>query len=569
MEERKKYLEIYEKWISKIDLDPALKKELENIRGNEDEIEERFYQTIEFGTAGLRGILGAGTNRMNIYTVRRAAQGFAQAINMNEKKDNSIVLAFDSRRMSEEFSKESAKIFASNGIKVYLFREVTPTPVLSYAVRSLQCSGGVMITASHNPKNYNGYKVYWDDGAQVTEEKANLIINEVNNVNNYLDLQTKSFDEYLEDGKIKVIYNEVYDKYYEEINNLKYMKKGEKDLSILFSPFFGTSKKAVSYVMNLFGFKNYSVLEEQGEPNSDFPDLDYPNPEDPKSFKLLLEKAQDTKPDLLMATDPDGDRIGTQVFHNGEYQVLTGNQMGVLMVDYLMNKVPVPEKGYIVKTVVTADLSGKIASSKGVKVYEVLTGFKYIAELAKKLELKGEKYIFGYEESYGYMPGLFVRDKDAIQAILLLAQIASDLKDKGQTLIHRLEEIYQEYGYHEEINISRNYEGIEGKEKMSGIMNLLREDFAQGTNLELVKMQDFYNSFEKDLILNKKSPIDFPKSNVLKFYLKDGSWVAVRPSGTEPKIKYYFSVSGKDKNTTQMKGKYFKEEFFKILEQNP
>lgn len=569
MEERKKYLEIYEKWISKIDLDPALKKELENIRGNEDEIEERFYQTIEFGTAGLRGILGAGTNRMNIYTVRRATQGFAQAINMNEKKDNSIVLAFDSRRMSEEFSKESAKIFASNGIKVYLFREVTPTPVLSYAVRSLQCSGGVMITASHNPKNYNGYKVYWDDGAQVTEEKANLIINEVNNVNNYLDLQTKSFDEYLEDGKIKVIYNEVYDKYYEEINNLKYMKKGEKDLSILFSPFFGTSKKAVSYVMNLFGFKNYSVLEEQGEPNSDFPDLDYPNPEDPKSFKLLLEKAQDTKPDLLMATDPDGDRIGTQVFHNGEYQVLTGNQMGVLMVDYLMNKVPVPEKGYIVKTVVTADLSGKIASSKGVKVYEVLTGFKYIAELAKKLELKGEKYIFGYEESYGYMPGLFVRDKDAIQAILLLAQIASDLKDKGQTLIHRLEEIYQEYGYHEEINISRNYEGIEGKEKMSGIMNLLREDFAQGTNLELVKMQDFYNSFEKDLILNKKSPIDFPKSNVLKFYLKDGSWVAVRPSGTEPKIKYYFSVSGKDKNTTQMKGKYFKEEFFKILEQNP
>lgn len=569
MEERKKYLEIYEKWISKIDLDPALKKELENIRGNEDEIEERFYQTIEFGTAGLRGILGAGTNRMNIYTVRRAAQGFAQAINMNEKKDNSIVLAFDSRRMSEEFSKESAKIFASNGIKVYLFREVTPTPVLSYAVRSLQCSGGVMITASHNPKNYNGYKVYWDDGAQVTEEKANLIINEVNNVNNYLDLQTKSFDEYLEDGKIKVIYNEVYDKYYEEINNLKYMKKGEKDISILFSPFFGTSKKAVSYVMNLFGFKNYSVLEEQGEPNSDFPDLDYPNPEDPKSFKLLLEKAQDTKPDLLMATDPDGDRIGTQVFHNGEYQVLTGNQMGVLMVDYLMNKVPVPEKGYIVKTVVTADLSGKIASSKGAKVYEVLTGFKYIAELAKKLEPKGEKYIFGYEESYGYMPGLFVRDKDAIQAILLLAQIASDLKDKGQTLIHRLEEIYQEYGYHEEINISRNYEGIEGKEKMSGIMNLLREDFAQGTNLELVKMQDFYNSFEKDLILNKKSPIDFPKSNVLKFYLKDGSWVAVRPSGTEPKIKYYFSVSGKDKNNTQMKGKYFKEEFFKILEQNP
>ncbi len=569
MEERKKYLEIYEKWISKIDLDPALKKELENIRGNEDEIEERFYQTIEFGTAGLRGILGAGTNRMNVYTVRRAAQGFAQAINMNEKKDNSIVLAFDSRRMSEEFSKESAKIFASNGIKVYLFREVTPTPVLSYAVRSLQRSGGVMITASHNPKNYNGYKVYWDDGAQVTEEKANLIINEVNNVNNYLDLQTKSFDEYLEDGKIKVIYNEVYDKYYEEINNLKYMKKGEKDLSILFSPFFGTSKKAVSYVMNLFGFKNYSVLEEQGEPNSDFPDLDYPNPEDPKSFKLLLEKAQDTKPDLLMATDPDGDRIGTQVFHNGEYQVLTGNQMGVLMVDYLINKVPVPEKGYIVKTVVTADLSGKIASSKGVKVYEVLTGFKYIAELAKKLELKGEKYIFGYEESYGYMPGLFVRDKDAIQAILLLAQIASDLKNKGQTLIHRLEEIYQEYGYHEEINIFRNYEGIEGKEKMSGIMNLLREDFAQGTNLELVKMQDFYNSFEKDLILNKKSPIDFPKSNVLKFYLKDGSWVAVRPSGTEPKIKYYFSVSGKDKNTTQMKGKYFKEEFFKILEQNP
>lgn len=566
MEERKEYLEIYEKWMSKKDLDPALKEELKEIEGNEDEIEERFYQTIEFGTAGLRGILGAGTNRMNIYTVRRAAQGFAQAINQNGRKDNRVVLAYDSRKMSVEFSKESAKIFASNGIKVYLFSEVTPTPVLSYAVRSLKCSGGVMITASHNPKNYNGYKVYWDDGAQVTEEKANLIINEVNKVDNYLDLETKSFDEYLKEGKIQVIYDEVYAKYYEEINNLEYMKKGDKDISILFSPFFGTSKKSVAHVMKQYGFKNFSVLEEQGEPNSDFPNLDYPNPEDPKSFMLLREKAKITKPDLLMATDPDGDRIGTQVLHNGEYVVLTGNQMGVLMVDYLMNKVPVPENGYIVKTVVTADLSGKIASSKGVKVYEVLTGFKYIAELAKELEPKGEKYIFGYEESYGYMPRLFVRDKDAIQAILLLAQIASDLKDKEQTLIDRLEDIYLEYGYHEEINISRNYEGIEGKEKMVGIMNLLREDFAEKTSLELVKMQDFYYSIERDFTTKTEISIDFPQSNVLKFYLKDRSWVAVRPSGTEPKIKYYFSVAGKDKNDAEMKAEKFKEEFFKILE---
>ena len=566
MEERKEYLEIYEKWMSKKDLGPALKEELKKIEGNEDEIEERFYQTIEFGTAGLRGILGAGTNRMNIYTVRRAAQGFAQAINQNGRKDNRVVLAYDSRKMSVEFSKESAKIFASNGIKVYLFSEVTPTPVLSYAVRSLKCSGGVMITASHNPKNYNGYKVYWDDGAQVTEEKANLIINEVNKVDNYLDLETKSFDEYLKEGKIQVIYDEVYAKYYEEINNLEYMKKGDKGISILFSPFFGTSKKSVAHVMKQYGFKNFSVLEEQGEPNSDFPNLDYPNPEDPKSFMLLREKAKITKPDLLMATDPDGDRIGTQVLHNGEYVVLTGNQMGVLMVDYLMNKVPVPENGYIVKTVVTADLSGKIASSKGVKVYEVLTGFKYIAELAKELEPKGEKYIFGYEESYGYMPRLFVRDKDAIQAILLLAQIASDLKDKEQTLIDRLEDIYLEYGYHEEINISRNYEGIEGKEKMVGIMNLLREDFAEKTSLELVKMQDFYYSIERDFTTKTEISIDFPQSNVLKFYLKDRSWVAVRPSGTEPKIKYYFSVAGKDKNDAEMKAEKFKEEFFKILE---
>ncbi|NCC82008.1 MAG: phospho-sugar mutase [Clostridia bacterium] len=566
MEERKEYLEIYEKWMSKKDLGPALKEELKEIEGNEDEIEERFYQTIEFGTAGLRGILGAGTNRMNIYTVRRAAQGFAQAINQNGRKDNRVVLAYDSRKMSVEFSKESAKIFASNGIKVYLFSEVTPTPVLSYAVRSLKCSGGVMITASHNPKNYNGYKVYWDDGAQVTEEKANLIINEVNKVDNYLDLETKSFDEYLKEEKIQVIYDEVYAKYYEEINNLEYMKKGDKDISILFSPFFGTSKKAVAHVMKQYSFKNFSVLEEQGEPNSDFPNLDYPNPEDPKSFMLLREKAKITKPDLLMATDPDGDRIGTQVLHNGEYVVLTGNQMGVLMVDYLMNKVPVPENGYIVKTVVTADLSGKIASSKGVKVYEVLTGFKYIAELAKELEPKGEKYIFGYEESYGYMPRLFVRDKDAIQAILLLAQIASDLKDIEQTLIDRLEDIYLEYGYHEEINISRNYEGIEGKEKMVGIMNLLREDFAEKTSLELVKMQDFYYSIERDFTTKTEISIDFPQSNVLKFYLKDRSWVAVRPSGTEPKIKYYFSVAGKDKNDAEMKAEKFKEEFFKILE---
>ncbi len=568
MEENKEYLKIYNKWKEKKDIDSIIKKELEELDGNEKEIKEGFYQMIEFGTAGLRGILGAGTNRMNIYTVRRAAQGFAQSIIKQGKKDNSMILAYDSRKMSEEFSRESAKIFASNGFKVYLFSQVTPTPILSYGVRALNCSGGVMITASHNPKNYNGYKVYWDDGAQVTEEKANLIIKEVNAVDDYLDLETKSFDYYVNEGKIEIIYDEVYDKYFEEINKLEFMEKGDKELSILFSPFFGTSRKSVSRAMKDYGFKNYKVLEEQGQPNSDFPGLEYPNPEDPKTFKALLNKAKEAMPDLLMATDPDGDRIGTQVLHKGKYEVLTGNQMGVLMVDYLINKVPIPEKGYIVKTVVTADLSSAIAAKKDVKVYEVLTGFKYIAELAKKLEAEGQNYIFGYEESYGYMPRLFVRDKDAIQALLLLAQYANDLKEEGKTLIDQLEEIYKEFGYYTEINIAKTYPGFAGKEKINNIINFLREDFVEKANLDIVRVEDFGNSLEKDIRTKKEKMITLPKSNVLKFYLEDGSWVAVRPSGTEPKIKYYFSVLAKDKQSSEEKAEKFKDEFFRITEES-
>lgn len=562
---KKNYMEIYHKWLSKEMLDPEIKAELEDMAGDEKEIEERFYQTIEFGTAGLRGMLGAGTNRMNIYTVRRAAQGFAAAINKNGRQDNSVVLACDSRRKSEEFSRESAKIFASNGIKVYLFSEVTPTPLLSYAVRLLGCSGGVMITASHNPKNYNGYKVYWDDGAQVTEDKASIIIDEVNKVDNYLDLETASFDSYFADGMINFVYDEVYEKYYEEIKNLKYMKDNEKELSVLFSAFFGTSMKAVSRVMKDFSFKNFSLLEEQALPNSEFPDLEYPNPEDPSTFKLLLEKARENPADLLMATDPDGDRIGCQVLHKGQYQVLTGNQMGVLMVDYLVNQPDLPEKSYIIKTVVTMDLAARIAQEKGVKTYEVLTGFKYVAALAEKLLQKGEYYVFGYEESYGYMPRLFVRDKDGIQALVLLAQIADDLKSQGQTLIDRLDQLHEKFGYYKEVNISRNYEGIAGKEKINSILSSLRADFPDQKELPLVRMQDFKYSEEKDLKTGISSKLDLPKSNVLKFFLEDGSWVAIRPSGTEPKIKYYFSVYGKNKEEAESKAENFSEIFFKNL----
>lgn len=562
---KKNYMEIYHKWLSKEMLDPEIKAELEDMAGDEKEIEERFYQTIEFGTAGLRGMLGAGTNRMNIYTVRRAAQGFAAAINKNGRQDNSVVLACDSRRKSEEFSRESAKIFASNGIKVYLFSEVTPTPLLSYAVRLLGCSGGVMITASHNPKNYNGYKVYWDDGAQVTEDKASIIIDEVNKVDNYLDLETASFDSYFAEGMINFVYDEVYEKYYEEIKNLKYMKDNEKELSVLFSAFFGTSMKAVSRVMKDFSFKNFSLLEEQALPNSEFPDLEYPNPEDPSTFKLLLEKAQENPTDLLMATDPDGDRIGCQVLHKGQYQVLTGNQMGVLMVDYLVNQPDLPEKSYIIKTVVTMDLAARIAQEKGVKTYEVLTGFKYVAALAEKLLQKGEYYVFGYEESYGYMPRLFVRDKDGIQALVLLAQIADDLKSQGKTLIDRLDQLHEKFGYYKEVNISRNYEGIAGKEKINSILSSLRADFPDQKELPLVRMQDFKYSEEKDLKTGISSKLDLPKSNVLKFFLEDGSWVAIRPSGTEPKIKYYFSVYGKNKEEAESKAENFSEIFFKNL----
>ncbi len=566
MSNNENYMDIYQKWLEKKHEDTEITEELRAIQNDPDQIKEGFYQTIAFGTAGLRGILGAGTNRMNIYTIRRAAQGFAQAINKYGEGERKAVIAFDPRRKSDLFSRESAKIFAANGIKTYLFTEVTPTPILSYAVRALDCTGGVMITASHNPKNYNGYKVYWDDGAQVTEEKAAQIINEVNSINDYLDISTESFESYVEKEMIVMVYDEVYDKYYSELQALDYMQEGPKDISVLFSAFYGTAEKAVAKAMKNHQFVNYGVLEEQSQPNSEFPDLEYPNPEDPGSFAMLLEKAKDTNPDLLIATDPDGDRIGTQVLHQGEYVVLTGNQMGIIMVDYLLNQLPVPKEGYIVKTVVTADLSAKIAQEKGIPCYEVLTGFKYIAELAKKLEKEGKVYLFGYEESYGYMPRLFVRDKDAVQAILLLSQIAELLKKENKTLIDRLSEIYATYGYYFEENVSETYEGLAGFEKMQQIMTFLRDDFLAQSDLPVIKVQDFMGSTELDVATDQHTPIDLPSSNVLKFYLEDGSWVAVRPSGTEPKIKYYFSVIGEDQKDAEEKLQAFKNEFFRVTD---
>ena len=562
------YRQIYKHWLKKEGLDSEIFQELKSIEHLDEEIKERFYQDLAFGTAGLRGILGAGTNRMNLYTIRRATQGFAQAINNSFSGEKKMVIAYDSRRKSRQFAEEAACVFAANGIRTYVFTEVTPTPILSYATRLLGCSGGVMITASHNPKNYNGYKVYWDDGAQVTEEKAALISEQVASVKEYLDIRTESLAHYIEQGMVEMIYEKVYVPYYREIENLDYMEPGSKSLSILFSPFFGTTDRPVAEVMNLHQFSNYQVLEEQRHPNPEFPQLDYPNPEDPASFQKLREaaSAMERQPDLLMATDPDGDRIGCQVLHHGSYVVLTGNQMGILMVEYLLNEKPIPSGGYIVKTVVTADLSARIAEKKGVRVYEVLTGFKYIAELAKTLEKESAQYLFGYEESYGYMPRLFVRDKDAIQAVLLLAQIAEMEKQQGRTLVDRLQSIYQEYGYYIEGNISQDYPGIAGKEKMKGIMGLLRKDFVEKSGLDIVRIQDFLISEETIPETGLVAKINLPASDVLKFYLRNGSWVAVRPSGTEPKIKYYFSVSGESQEAAEELLKDFQERFFLVLE---
>lgn len=546
------YKDKYNEWLQSNIIDEAIKNELRNIT-DEKEIEDRFYKDLEFGTGGLRGIIGAGTNRMNIYTVSKATQGFANYLN-NNFENPKVAIAYDSRNMSKEFSKAAALTLNANGIKVYLYEELRPTPMLSFAVRYLDCTGGIVVTASHNPKEYNGYKVYDEFGGQVTDEKANTIINEVNKLESFDEIKTINENEAIEKGLLVYIGEEIDKAYIDSIKSLtirtKLVEEKAKDLKVIYTPIHGSGNMPVRRVLNELGYNGVEVVKEQEIPDGNFPTAPYPNPEDPKVFKLALDMAKSSNPDLIFATDPDADRIGVVVKDNsGEYKVLTGNQTGLLLTEYMLNALKeenkLPSNGLIIKTIVTTDGVKNITDAYNVEVEEVLTGFKYIGEKMKEYKESQEKtYIFGFEESYGYLAGDFARDKDAVIAAMLIAEMTLFYKEKGMSLYDALICLYDKYGYFKEALVSFELKGKEGSEKIASCLDSFRNEELKDINgYKIVAKNDYKLSISEDINGNK-TVINLPKSNVIKFVLYNGSWFVVRPSGTEPKMKAYIAVKG-------------------------
>jgi len=546
------YKDKYNEWLQSNIIDEAIKNELRNIT-DEKEIEDRFYKDLEFGTGGLRGIIGAGTNRMNIYTVSKATQGFANYLN-NNFENPKVAIAYDSRNMSKEFSKAAALTLNANGIKVYLYEELRPTPMLSFAVRYLDCTGGIVVTASHNPKEYNGYKVYDEFGGQVTDEKANTIINEVNKLESFDEIKTINENEAIEKGLLVYIGEEIDKAYIDSIKSLtirtKLVEEKAKDLKVIYTPIHGSGNIPVRRVLNELGYNGVEVVKEQEMPDGNFPTAPYPNPEDPKVFKLALDMAKSSNPDLIFATDPDADRIGVVVKDNsGDYKVLTGNQTGLLLTEYMLNALKeenkLPSNGLIIKTIVTTDGVKNITDAYNVEVEEVLTGFKYIGEKMKEYKESQEKtYIFGFEESYGYLAGDFARDKDAVVAAMLIAEMTLFYKEKGMSLYDALICLYDKYGYFKEALVSFELKGKEGSEKIAACLDSFRNEELKDINgYKIVAKNDYKLSISEDINGNK-TVINLPKSNVIKFVLDNGSWFVVRPSGTEPKMKAYIAVKG-------------------------
>ncbi len=548
------YKEKYKKWVNSSFIDLELKKELEQL-ADEKDIEDRFYKDLEFGTGGLRGVIGAGTNRMNIHTVGKATQGLADYLNRKYKEHISVSIAYDSRNMSKEFAEAAAETLCGNGIFVNLFEQLTPTPILSYTVRELKSKAGIVITASHNPKQYNGYKVYGDDGGQVTDEAAKEIITCAENIKDFSEVKTMECNKAKSSGMLKVIGEDLYLSYIEKVKNLTMrkdlVKEHAKDLKIIYTPIHGSGNIPVRRVLKELGYENVFVVKEQEMPNGDFPTAPYPNPEEPKVFELALKMAEDINPDIIFGTDPDCDRIGVVVKDKeGEYKVLTGNQIGVLLSNYILSSLSetnqLAKNAAIIKTIVTTDMVESVGKKYNVEVLDVLTGFKYIGEKIKEFEKSGEKeFIFGFEESFGYLAGDFVRDKDAVIAAMLICEMTLYYKNKGISLYGALMDIYSEHGYYEEGQVSIELKGKDGAEKIDNILEHLRHSMNCfiGNN-KIVKKMDYRAGLEKDLIEINEKIIKLPKSNVLKFVLEDGSWFVVRPSGTEPKMKIYLSVKG-------------------------
>ena len=544
------YKETYEAWLANPYFDEATKDELKAIAGDDKEIKERFYADLEFGTAGLRGIIGAGTNRMNIYTVRKATQGLANYIISQKGQEKGVAIAFDSRRMSPEFADEAACCLAANGIKAYVFESLRPTPELSFAVRELGCISGINITASHNPPEYNGYKVYWEDGAQITPPHDTGIMDEVKAVTDYATVKTMDKEAAIRAGLYQQIGQAVDDRYMEELKkNVLHpncIKKASKDLRIVYTPLHGTGNIPVRRILKELGFENVFVVPEQELPDGEFPTVSYPNPEAAEAFELALKLAKEKDADLVLATDPDADRLGVYVkdTKSGEYICLTGNMSGSFLAEYEIGQKKalegsLPEDGELIKTIVTTNLVDAMAKYYGIKVTECLTGFKWIGDQIASLEAAGEvdRFIFGFEESYGYLAGPYVRDKDAVISSMLICEMAAYYRSIGSSIKERLEEIYAEYGRYLNVVDSFEFPGLTGMDKMAGIMQELRDNppAAIGER-KVVSVTDYKNTEATGL----------PSANVLTYGLDNGATVVVRPSGTEPKIKTYFTTLGKD-----------------------
>lgn len=548
------YMENYKKWCEDTYFDEATRAELKAIEGNDKEIQERFYKDLEFGTGGLRGIIGAGTNRLNIYTVSKATQGFANYIikQGEEAVKKGVAIAFDSRRMSPEFAEITVLVLNGNGIKTYIYPSLRPTPMLSFAVRELNCTGGVVITASHNPPEYNGYKVYWADGGQVPYPRDEAIIEEVNAVTDFHTIKTANKDEAVKAGLFNVIGEEVdeaFDKnVLAQIVNPEIIKE-QHDLKIVYTPIHGSGNKPVRRVLEKAGFENVTVVPEQELPDSEFTTVGYPNPENPAVFELAIKLAEKIDADIILGTDPDCDRVGAVVkTKDGSYTVLTGNMTGTLICNYICSQKAklgtLPKNGALVSTIVSSEMTKAIAKKYNLAYFDVLTGFKYIGEKIKEFEQTGDyQYVFGFEESYGCLSGTYARDKDAVVASLLICEMAAYYKSRGMSLYDGLMELYDTYGVYKEIIHSITLKGIEGIENMKKIMDTLRKDApSEIAGVKVTETRDYLEDKIVDVATGKVSPTNLPKSNVLYFTLADDTWFCVRPSGTEPKIKIYFGT---------------------------
>ncbi len=560
-----RYMEIYKEWCNNQYFDEATRRELVSIAGNEAEIEDRFYKELEFGTGGLRGVIGNGTNRMNIYTVRKATQGLANFIIKERATDRGVAIAYDSRRMSAEFADEAALCLNANGIKAYIFPTLRPTPELSFAVRQLHCIAGIVITASHNPPEYNGYKVYWEDGAQITAPKDKQIISEVKAVTDFNRVKTMDKDEARACGLYNVIGYEMDDSYMAALKKMSIhgdiIKQVADDIKIVYTPFNGTGNVPVRRILKELGFKHVYVVPEQEKPDPDFTTLDYPNPEDPKAFTYALKLAKEVDADLVLATDPDADRLGvySKDTKSGEYQPFTGNMSGMLIAEYILSqrreKGLLHSNGALVKTIVSTNMADAVAAEYNVKLIEVLTGFKFIGEQIKFFEQnKTYEYEFGFEESYGCLVGTHARDKDAVVAVMALCEAAAYYKTKGLTLWDQMIHIFEKYGYYREGQVALTLKGAEGAAKIQEMLNRLRENPPKNFGgYEVLFARDYQLDMVKDMKTGAVTATGLPKSNVLYWDLSGDAWCCARPSGTEPKIKFYMGVKGMSLEDSQDK----------------